>query len=61
MSYSDPDIDHTEFTPYQCGTHSPIAGMMHVHPEDLDSVAKSRPVECDNCDATYTIRKGWVL
>lgn len=59
------DIDHTEFTPYSCNEHTPIAGMMHVHPEDLDGVAAVRireelpPVKCDDCDAVYTLAKGW--
>lgn len=61
----DPDIDHIEFTPYTCKEHTPIAGMMHVHAEDLDTVAANRarfgdqPVECNDCDAVYTVAKGW--
>lgn len=62
MSYFDPDIDHMEFTPYVCTDHAPIAGMMHVHAEDLQSVARSRgKVECNDCDAVYTVAKGWVV
>lgn len=58
------DIDHMEFAPYTCSEHSPIAGMMHVDPEDLDTVARAREVfrqdvTCNNCDAVYTIAKGW--
>lgn len=62
----DADIDHTEFTPYQCMSHSAIAGIMHVHDEDLDMVAAERAkrrekVECQNCDYVYVAGKGWVL
>lgn len=54
------DIDHDEFVPY-CSSygHSAIAGMMHVHDDDLDTVADMRrangdqPIECERCDATY--------
>lgn len=59
------EIDHTEFTPYQCAEHSPVAGMMHVHPEDLDTVAaarrknRDRPIECSDCDAVYLVSRGW--
>jgi hypothetical protein len=60
-----PDID---FEPY-CVTygHTPVAGMMHVHPEDLDTVARMRrdrgipSVTCDDCDARYDVDRGWVL
>lgn len=55
------DIDHIEHTPYQCKSHSPVAGMMHVHAEDLEFVAASRgKVECDTCDMVYRAGKGWV-
>lgn len=51
-----------EFTPYVCTDHAPIAGMMHVHAEDLQSVARSRgKVECNDCDAVYTVAKGWTV
>lgn len=58
-------IDHMEFTPYSCSEHTPIAGMMHVHPEDLDSVTAARSVRgekvnCNDCDSVYTIKNGWV-
>lgn len=59
------DIDDMGFTPYTCSDHTPIAGMMHVHAEDLDTVAANRarfgdrPVECNDCDAVYTLAKGW--
>lgn len=45
--------------------HSPVAGMMHVHSEDLDHVAATRarrnlpPVECEQCDMVYTVDR-WV-
>lgn len=33
--------------------HSWVAGMMHVHDEDLDAVAAVRQVECEYCEAIY--------
>jgi hypothetical protein len=33
--------------------HSWVAGMMNVHDEDLDTVAKVRKVECEKCEAVY--------
>jgi hypothetical protein len=33
--------------------HKPIAGMMVVHPEDLNTVAQARTVNCEDCDRTY--------
>jgi hypothetical protein len=33
--------------------HSWVAGMMHVHDEDLDTVSKERPVSCEVCDLVY--------
>ena len=42
--------------------HSPVAGMMVVHEEDLDTVAAVRTVECESCDRVYLRRSGrWVL
>ena len=32
--------------------HSWVAGMMHVHTEDLIAVAKLRTVECEKCELT---------
>lgn len=60
------DIDHMEFTPYQCTSHSPIAGMMHVHEEDLYTIAAERAkhgekVECADCDYVFRLGTGWVL
>lgn len=55
-------IDDEDFTPY-CATrggHAPEAGMMVVHPEDLDTVAQARgKVECGDCDMVYRVGKGW--
>lgn len=61
------DIDDEDFTPY-CqtrGAHSAVAGMMRVHEEDLDSVARERRsfggnVECADCDMVYRAGRGWV-
>lgn len=45
--------------------HSGVAGMMVVHDEDLDSVARARkgkgskPIECNGCDAVYVYPGGW--
>ncbi len=40
--------------------HSWTAGMMYVHDEDVEYVAKnaapSQPVECEKCEATYAQR-----
>ncbi len=36
--------------------HTWIAGMMHVHSEDVESVAAIRPVECERCDRPYSRR-----
>lgn len=53
------DIDHTDYTPYVCTSHAPVAGMMHVHDEDLDKVAAGRkvmgapPIECHTCGMSY--------
>ncbi len=33
--------------------HSWVAGMMHVHDEDLETVAAMRQVECEKCEAVY--------
>jgi len=33
--------------------HSWVAGMMHVHDEDLETVSKMRPVTCEVCDLVY--------
>lgn len=58
MSYDLGFIDE-ECVPYQCAEHTPIAGMVHVHPEDLTAVADMRrnrglsPVGCENCDMRY--------
>lgn len=35
--------------------HSWVAGMMHVHDEDLETVARMRPVTCEKCDDTYQV------
>lgn len=41
--------------------HTPVAGAMIVHPEDIDTVAASRRVECQRCDAHYQPQtRGWV-
>jgi len=58
-----PDID---FEPY-CTTygHTAVAGCMHVDSDDVHTVAKMRrdlgefPVECETCDATYSVVRGW--
>lgn len=65
MSY---DIDDEDFTPYCVtkGGHSPVAGMMVVHSEDLEYVATMRaendlpPITCDDCDDVYRAGDGWV-
>jgi hypothetical protein len=44
-------VDLAEKTPI-CG-HSWVAGMMHVAVEDLDTVASTRSVLCEKCDAVY--------
>jgi hypothetical protein len=36
--------------------HSWVAGMMHVHDEDVESVAATRAVTCDKCDCRYVDR-----
>jgi hypothetical protein len=36
--------------------HAWVAGMMYVHPEDLDYVAKVREVECEKCELIYQSR-----
>lgn len=59
--------DDEQFTPY-CetrGSHAPVAGMMHVHDEDLETVARMRAkrgekVQCEDCDMTYVAGRGWV-
>lgn len=59
MSY---DMHDEDLTPYCVtrGYHSPEAGMMVVHPEDLDTVAASRgKVDCGDCNMTYRVGKGW--
>lgn len=38
--------------------HDWVAGMMHVHPEDLEAVHKARSakghdIDCESCDAIY--------
>lgn len=33
--------------------HSWTAGMVYVHDEDLETVAKERPVTCEVCDLVY--------
>jgi hypothetical protein len=33
--------------------HSWVAGMLYVSDEDLDTVAASRTVECEKCEAVY--------
>jgi hypothetical protein len=33
-------------------THSWVAGMMVVHPEDLYEISRMRTVECQHCDVT---------
>lgn len=38
--------------PREC-EHSWVAGLMYVHDEDLDAVAKIRPITCERCDAVY--------
>lgn len=41
--------------------HAPVAGMMAVHVEDLDTVAAVRPVTCKRCDGAYSASTGtWV-
>lgn len=40
----------------ECDRHSWVAGMMHVHDEDLESVVEARSargetVECQHCEA----------
>lgn len=37
-------------------THSWVAGMMRVHDEDVESVAASRPVDCQKCHRPYSER-----
>jgi len=37
--------------------HAWVAGMMYVHPEDLDYVASVRPVACEKCDEVYQADK----
>lgn len=32
--------------------HVWVAGMCYVHPEDVETVAATRKIECENCDAT---------
>lgn len=34
--------------------HSWVAGMMYVHDEDLDAVARMRTVECERCEVVYS-------
>src|SRR5687768_17607814 len=34
-------------------THSWESGMMHVHPEDVEHIAKTRVVECGNCEDVH--------
>ena len=47
--------------------HTPIAGMMHVHAEDLNTVTMERwargiaPVECEQCDMVHMYARGWVM
>lgn len=63
------EIDHEDFTPYEAGilyhVHSGVAGIMAVHDEDLDTVARARkanggrPIECEGCDAVYVYPGGW--
>lgn len=55
-------ITDEDFTPYCVtrGYHSPEAGMMVVHDEDLDTVAAARgKVDCGGCDMTYRVGTGW--
>lgn len=33
--------------------HSWVAGMVYVHDEDLDMVARMRRVECERCETVY--------
>ena len=60
MSYEGDEFE----TPYECSDHCPVAGMMHVHPEDLDEIARAREVfrqhvTCGDCDMVYVVGKGW--
>lgn len=52
---------YTEATsPAQSHRHTPVAGMMYVDDEDLDSVARARgKVECERCDMVYRPGGGW--
>jgi hypothetical protein len=42
-----------EATEYHSCTHSWVAGMMYVHDDDLDTVAETRAVICEDCDMKY--------
>lgn len=45
------------FLAYSVCDHSWVAGMMHIHPEDIETVAASgRPMECKRCGVTYLER-----
>jgi hypothetical protein len=37
----------------ECDPHVWVAGMMHVHTEDLATVAAIRAVTCESCDLAY--------
>jgi hypothetical protein len=64
MNYDLSSLDE-ECVPYQCAEHTGIGGGMYVHNEDLAQVAHwrkvngDRPIECENCDMTYRVGKGW--
>jgi len=35
--------------------HAWVAGIMYVHPEDLEQVAAMREVTCEKCDKVYQV------
>ncbi len=41
---------------YAACAHQWVAGIMSVHPEDVDAVATMREVECDRCGRPYAER-----